>query len=622
MKAPTVYHQEHGSGKIQHVHFNAQGRPTAIRVKFDRTGRDFTYDYPAAFDRHILRLDCGREQLRRFISNKHTAWAKSIEGSHSHTGQEQNAEKVVAKPKYKKPKAQKAQHADSPVTQLDKRRVSQESMACCLNRLVEASCKGGMSCSFAQITVEKDPDIGATARKIGITIRLGESNPVGQMACIESLDEKGQSVFSGLCVMDDFRRGEWWTLDRPDESNTACVRALIHVCKRQTLDDSYKAKKSIARARALGGNSPTGNSPSETPTPPAPLQVSAGWIAPPLSRPYVEYANSRALYRKLQTLQGLRDTNRARVVKYETTAHAEASSPVIGTRKDVTITFRSKEAYTLGSIHYLLPIGATDNMSLEDLCIIQNRDARWQKAAYPSPTLCDLVRSIAAAARTEAEPTVQTRPSSHGIASRPPATGTTSPSPDPTNKHTIGVHTLVVRCNYGDHDKHGHTLVRVMALVNVLPRHFGNVQPVEIRAYWCPKCDQYYLLEDDWLALKRRGIVCCRVVEKSVYDRSWEPASGLQLAPESELHSYGYNVRADNGLTASDRQDILAFLIENRVMTPQEVARHLEWCINFMGQSERNAAARKKWQEDLEYVRNYRRPMRTVRVEAIYNTLR
>lgn len=77
--------------------------------------------------------------------------------------------------------------------------------------------------------------------------------------------------------------------------------------------------------------------------------------------------------------------------------------------------------------------------------------------------------------------------------------------------------TLVVRCGHGTHDEHGHELVRITALVNVLSRH-GSVQPMEVRAYWCPKCDQYYLLEDDWLALKRRGIVCCRVVEKAVYD--------------------------------------------------------------------------------------------------------
>lgn len=81
-------------------------------------------------------------------------------------------------------------------------------------------------------------------------------------------------------------------------------------------------------------------------------------------------------------------------------------------------------------------------------------------------------------------------------------------------------------------------------------------------------------------------------------------------------------MRAGNGLGASDRQDILAFLIENRVMTPQEVAHHLEWCISFMRQSERNAEARRKWEDDLEYVRNYRPPTRRVRVDAIYDVRR
>lgn len=184
----------------------------------------------------------------------------------------------------------------------------------------------------------------------------------------------------------------------------------------------------------------------------------------------------------------------------------------------------------------------------------------------------------------------------------------------------LGVRTLVLRKSYGRHDKHGHSLDPVTALVNILPRRRGDVYPVEVRTFWCPKCNQYFLMDDDFLALKQRGIICCRIDTKVEDNRrkGYRPARYMMLQQESLMHSYGYNVNADNDLSELDRQDILAFLVENHVMSTQEIAEYLEFFINFMGQSERNASARRKWQADLKYMRNYHRPTRKVKVDAAF----
>lgn len=204
-----------------------------------------------------------------------------------------------------------------------------------------------------------------------------------------------------------------------------------------------------------------------------------------------------------------------------------------------------------------------------------------------------------------------------------PSSNTTSkpvqPKPD-RSVTPIHVNEFLVRSSYGKHNSNGHRLETVRASVSILPKGGGDVRAVEFNGYWCPKCKKYYMLEDTYRWLKKQGYICCKVVEEEDLKPKDRGASGFygNLAEESVIHQYGYNVNQQAGLTEAERHDILAFIIENRIQTTQEIASLLDWLIRSFGNRPNMSRAVDKWRSDRDWVRYYHTPTRRVRVDAIY----
>ena len=83
------------------------------------------------------------------------------------------------------------------------------------------------------------------------------------------------------------------------------------------------------------------------------------------------------------------------------------------------------------------------------------------------------------------------------------------------------------------------------------------------------------------------------------------------------LRSYGYTVNAQDNLSDDERQRILSFVIENKIMKVDEIIFFIEWLIN------RNSGkdfynARLKWNRDIGFLRNYKPVEGIVRVRDIY----
>lgn len=190
------------------------------------------------------------------------------------------------------------------------------------------------------------------------------------------------------------------------------------------------------------------------------------------------------------------------------------------------------------------------------------------------------------------------------------------PSPE---AEAIRVNEFLVRRSYGSHATGGHRLDPVLATVSVLPRDGGGPVPEEFWAWWCPKCGKHFMSEGAYMGLKRRGYICCKVVEERELEtaRSGEGAYG-RLAPESVLHMYGYNVNRRSDLSEEERRAIISFVIENGVQTAQEVARLLEWLIAQREGVPGMSVAVGRWRADLDFVRSYHGPTRRVRVDSIY----
>ena len=201
---------------------------------------------------------------------------------------------------------------------------------------------------------------------------------------------------------------------------------------------------------------------------------------------------------------------------------------------------------------------------------------------------------------------------------KPPAPAAPKPKPkskpEPAKKapKRIGLHDFVVRRSVFRCMHEGHHLTNIEAVFEVItPR--SEVQEAVVTAGYCPQCRQYFLLESAYEKLRTRGIPLCKISDEKSYGRNYgknrgklTSADGMQLASESILMQYGYNVSQTEDLRAPVRQALLALLIDNRILTKNEVVSYLDFFIRQRRGQSKFAIAVSKWEEDREFVYGYR----------------
>ena len=69
----------------------------------------------------------------------------------------------------------------------------------------------------------------------------------------------------------------------------------------------------------------------------------------------------------------------------------------------------------------------------------------------------------------------------------------------------------------------------------------------------------------------------------------------MRLAQESILMQFGYNVSQQEGLSATSRQKILAVLIDNKIMTKNEIISYLDFFISQRSKQSRMEIAISKY---------------------------
>lgn len=134
--------------------------------------------------------------------------------------------------------------------------------------------------------------------------------------------------------------------------------------------------------------------------------------------------------------------------------------------------------------------------------------------------------------------------------------------------------------------------------VTVLTIDIRTRKNVNVNAYYCKRCKRYFINSEVLNNLYHK---------KSIYPllhfRLDDSKSG-EMHDMSELRMYGYSVKVDE-LTTTQRQSTLAYIIENQLMTKEQIINILEFLVHFNGKRERNLSARLKWEEDIIFVSRY-----------------
>ena len=171
------------------------------------------------------------------------------------------------------------------------------------------------------------------------------------------------------------------------------------------------------------------------------------------------------------------------------------------------------------------------------------------------------------------------------------------------NRQSIGIKDFVVRCNVFACVHKGHKIDNIDATIEI--DEYDKRRHVNISAGYCRQCGTYFIMESTYQKLKKKGLILCRVSDEKTY-RSSVYVNGMQLAQQSVLMQYGYNVSQTEGLTQKERRKILAVIIDNKIMSKSEIISYLDFFISQRAGRSSMEIAVSKWEDDRDFVEFYR----------------
>lgn len=128
-------------------------------------------------------------------------------------------------------------------------------------------------------------------------------------------------------------------------------------------------------------------------------------------------------------------------------------------------------------------------------------------------------------------------------------------------------------------------------------------QPVKMSIHYCRKCDQYYINVQSYQQYAEKyGLPMLKVTTWRNFFRSGDYS---EWNKESELAAYGYSAGENNGAVDSERQRLLADLVDSGLMTKSEIVGWLEFLIRTRKNLD-NLTVQKRRKNDLEFLNNYR----------------
>ncbi len=165
----------------------------------------------------------------------------------------------------------------------------------------------------------------------------------------------------------------------------------------------------------------------------------------------------------------------------------------------------------------------------------------------------------------------------------------------------IGKNDVLVRSSYKTCSYPDHKIRKITAIVMLLSLS-GKVSEAKIDAFYCPTCNKYYILKDDFDSLRKRGGICCKIIEKPVKVTKVNEKEYYEQVEESIYHALGYSVDKQNGPSVKARRAVLDFIIDNGIRTQKQTIDYLGRRIRKNGRAKHMQDAKAEWKLDREYL--------------------
>ena len=132
-----------------------------------------------------------------------------------------------------------------------------------------------------------------------------------------------------------------------------------------------------------------------------------------------------------------------------------------------------------------------------------------------------------------------------------------------------------------------------------------NKKKVESNVNFCMECRKLLIIKASYeLYRKTHGFLIGDVkFDKRSNTDGKKPDPWIGVSP---LYLSGYNVSAQEGLTARERQLIISKLLDKGVMTKPQIINYLGGLFIPLNEGKNNARAVKKWNEDLKFTNQYK----------------
>ena len=131
----------------------------------------------------------------------------------------------------------------------------------------------------------------------------------------------------------------------------------------------------------------------------------------------------------------------------------------------------------------------------------------------------------------------------------------------------------------------------------------GHIQTAVIPVAFCPECGKYYILDSEYRKTRKKGIILCQITEEGIDKKNIEQA----VLSESPLFTMGYHVNSHYNLSQVQRWKILESIIDEEILSKDEVVEHIDRFIDQNKYKSSAARARLKWKIDQEHIAGYRK---------------
>lgn len=127
---------------------------------------------------------------------------------------------------------------------------------------------------------------------------------------------------------------------------------------------------------------------------------------------------------------------------------------------------------------------------------------------------------------------------------------------------------------------------------------------ITLNAQYCPNCNKCFINYSQFKIYKEKYGAILGNIRFVEHSRKYNGDFG-NLALESILRLYGYNVNQTENLKDQERHKILANLVDYQILSKNEIIDYLQYFINRSKNQRNLLIAVRKWKKDLVWIRDY-----------------